>query len=365
MSGKRVIALLGRPDAPTDAVDEYCRYLGEALMAEDFELVIERVAWPESGWARAASALRRRARGWREAWVLVQYTALAWSTRGFPLRFPQVLKTLKAAGARVGVVFHDVEPYSGKRAIDQLRRRAQLHAMRKAMRLCDVAVFTVPMEKISWIKRRPGKGCFIPVGANLPMSREASSKKGILTGGGLSVAVFGITGGESGRKEIENIVEAVRFAALRVGNLRLIVLGRNAQSAETELRKRFRDSAVELHVLGVLSAEDVARSLSDSDVLLFVRGHISTRRGSAIAGIACGLPVVAFEGPETAAPITEAGLALFSPQRKGDLGDVLVRVLEDEHYRASLAQRSWLAQRQYFSWQAIAASYAEFMRGEK
>src|ERR1700687_941657 len=365
MSGKRVIALLGRPDAPTDAVEEDCRYLGEALMAEDFELVIERVAWAASGWPREARALRRRSRGWREEWVLVQYTALAWSNRGFPLRFPQVLKTLKAAGARVGVVFHDVEPFSGRRVIDQLRRGAQLHAMRKALRLSDAAVFTVPMEKISWIKRRPGKGCFIPVGANLPMSGEASSKKGTLTGGRLGVAVFGITGGESGRKEIENIIEAVRFAASCVGNLRLVVLGRNAQNAEAELRKRFRDSAVELHVLGVLSAEDVARSLSHSDVLVFVRGRIWALRGSQIPGIACGLPVVAVEGAENAPPVTEAGLALFSPQRKGDLGDVLVRVLEDEHYRASLAQRSWLAQRQYFSWQAIAARYAEFMRGEK
>jgi glycosyltransferase involved in cell wall biosynthesis len=220
---------------------------------------------------------------------------------------------------------------------------------RAVLRLSDAAVFTVPMENISWIKRHPRKGHFIPVGANLPTSSEANSRKDISTGGKLSVAVFGITGGEAGGKEIEKIVEAVRFAASRVGNLRLIVLGRNAQSAEVELRNRFRDSTVELHVLGVLSGEDVVRSLSVSDVLLFVRGHISTRRGSAIAGIACGLPVIAFEGPETAAPITEAGLALFSPQRKGDLGDVLVRVLEDEHYRASLAQRSWVAQRQYFS----------------
>src|SRR5260370_25986005 len=98
MSGKRVIALLGRPDAPTDAVEEYCRYLGSALQAEAFELIIERVAWHESGWGRAASMLRHRAEGWRGAWVLVQYTALAWSARGFPLRFPQVLKILKAAG---------------------------------------------------------------------------------------------------------------------------------------------------------------------------------------------------------------------------------------------------------------------------
>jgi glycosyltransferase involved in cell wall biosynthesis len=292
----------------------------------------------------------------------VQYTALAWSARGFPLHFLRVLKFLKAAGARVGVVFHDIEPYSGTRVIDCFRRRVQLHVMRKSLRLSDTAVFTVPMERVSWIKRAAGKRWFIPVGANLPTSSEGNSRKGILTGGKLSVAVFGITGGKWGRWEIENIVEAVRFAAARVGNLRLIVLGRNAQSAEAELTNRFRDSPVELHVLGVLPGEDVVRSLSVSDVLLFVRGHISTRRGSAIAGIACGLPVIAFEGPETAPPITEAGLAFFSPQRKGDLGNVLLRVLEDEHYRTSLAQRSLLAQRQYFSWRVIAASYAEFLK---
>jgi len=365
MSGQRVVALLGRPDAPTDAVEEYCRYLGEALVAEGFELVTERVDWRKNGWGRAARMLRYRAKGWRGAWVLVQYTALAWSARGFPLRFPRVLKTLKAAGARVGVVFHDIEPYSGTRVIDAVRRQLQLRVMLQALRLSDEAVFTVPMERIAWIKREVGKGSFIPVGANLPASSKANSRPGSSTGGKLSVAVFGITGGESGRWEIENIVEAVRFAALRVGNLRLIVFGRNAQSAEEELRERFRDAAVELHVLGVVPAEDVVRTLSISDVLLFVRGPISTRRGSAIAGIACGLPVIAFEGPETAAPITEAGLALFSPQRKGDLGDVLLRVLQDEHFRAALAQRSWLAQRQYFSWNAIAARYAEFLRRMK
>jgi len=167
------------------------------------------------------------------------------------------------------------------------------------------------MEKISWIKNQFGKSCFIPVGANLPTASEANSRKGISTGGKLSVAVFSITGGKSRRWEIDNIVEAIRFAASRVGNLRLVVLGRYAQEAESELKQRFLDSAVELHVMGVLPGAAVVRSLSVSDVLLFVRGPISTRRSSAIAGIACGLPVIAFEGPETAAPITEAGLAFF------------------------------------------------------
>ncbi len=363
MSRQRIIAILGRRDSPTDAVEEYCRYLGGALLEEDYDLNLERVAWRERGWAAALRTLRHRAKGWGGAWVLVQYTALAWSARGFPLRFLRVLKTLKAAGARVCVVYHDVEPYGGTRVIDRLRRRTQLRTMRAALRVSDAAIFTVPTEQLSWFERQPGNAFFIPVGANLPTSGEAaSSRKNISSDEKLTIAVFGVTGGEPGKKEIENIVEAVRFAASRVKNLRLILLGRHAQDAETGLKKLLSDTPVELHVLGVLPAEDVVRSLSVSDVLLFVRGHISTRRGSAIAGIACGLPVVAFAGPETAPPITEAGLALYSPQRKGDLGDVLVRVLEDEHYRALLAQRSWLAQAQYFSWRAIAARYAEFLR---
>src|SRR5260370_6663482 len=252
MSGQRVIGLLGRRDAPTDAVEEYCRYLSEALLTEGFEVILERVAWLERGWARAARGFRRRAKGRRGAWVVVQYTALAWSARGFPLRFPRVLRTLKAAGVRVAVVFHDVEPHSGTRVIDGVRRRAQLHVMRKTLRICDVAVFTVPMDKVSWIKRPSRKGCFIPAGANLPTASEANSRKCVSMGGKLSVAVFGITGGESGRWEIENIAEAVRFAVSRIDTLRVEVLGQNTQSAQSQLKKQFRASGVELHALGVL-----------------------------------------------------------------------------------------------------------------
>ena len=362
MNKQCIIALLGRRDTPTDAVEEYCRYLGEALQAEDYDLRIERVPWEEHGWGSAMRGLRRLAKGWRGTWVLVQYTALAWSARGFPMRFARILKSLKTAGASVAVVFHDVEPYSGMRVIDRLRRSAQLRAMRDALNRSDVAIFTVALEKIAWLRQPVGHAYFIPVGANLPVSHDTVSLKKLSAGAKLSIAVFGVTGGAAGKREIENIAEAVRFAVSRVKELRLIVLGRHSNDAQAELKKQLDGTAVELHVLGVLPAEDVARTLCISDVLLFVRGPISTRRGSAIAGIACGLPVVAFSGAETAPPITEAGLALYSPQRKGDLGDVLLRVLEDEHYRASLAQQSWLAQAKYFSWGAIASHYVQFMR---
>lgn len=356
-----IIALLGRADAPTDAVEEYCRYLGEGLKAREFGLSIERVPWAERGWRRALRSLRRQAKGWRRSWVLVQYTSLAWSARGFPLRFPRVLKILKAAGVRVGVVFHDAQPFEGTRLIDRLRRRAQLRVMREAVRLADVAVFTVPLEKLTWTTSLYANAVFIPVGANFPAPGEANSRAGISKDGKLSVAVFGVTGGECTQKEIAEIAEALRFAGSQVRNLRLVVLGRNSKEAEAELRKCLDGAPIDIQVLGVLSGEDVARTLSGCDALLFVRGPISTRRGSAIAGIACGLPVIASEGPETAPPITEAGVAFYGPQRRGDLGEVLVRVLRDEHYRASLAQRSWIAQQRYFSWNAIAERYLQFL----
>ena len=355
------IALLGRTDPPADVVAEYCTRLGEALRARGISLAIERVLWAERGWPRALRSLRRHARAWKGSWVLVQYTPRAWSGRGFPLRFSRVLRILKRVGARICVVYHYVEPFTGPRLIDRLRRSAQLRVMRRAMDACEVAVFTVPMETLSWMQPHYTKAIFIPVGANFPVTGEAASRKGAARDAKLNIAVFSVTGGKFLQREVGEITDAVRSASARVKNLKLTVFGRNSANAEGELRERLDGFPVEIQVLGLLSNEDVGRTMSNCDVLLFVRGPISTRRSSAIAGIACGLPVIAAEGPETSPLIRDAGVAFYSPQKKGDLGEVLLHVLQDEHYRASLAQRSWIAQQRYFSWNVIAGRYAEFL----
>ncbi len=264
----------------------------------------------------------------------------------------------------MGVVFHDMEPYTGHRFVDRLRRNVQLSAMRDALRFADVAVLTVPAEKVSWVPSDCRNGVFIPVGANFTVPEIAADSFSSSKAQFPTVAVFGITGGEAGKREIGKISEAVRFAAKRIPKLRLVAFGRQADDAESLLREGLRDVAVDVQVSGVLPNEEVARILSSSDVLLFVRGPISSRRGSAIAGIACGLPVIAYGGPETAAPITEAGVVLVSREEKDGLGEALVRVLSDREYRTSLAERSRWAYEEYFSWKTIAARYAEAIRGK-
>ena len=119
---------------------------------------------------------------------------------------------------------------------------------------------------------------------------------------------------------------------------------------------------MELSVEGVLDEKGVVERLIACDVLFFVRGPISTRRGSAIAGIACGLSVIAYRGTETAPPISEAAVGFYDPQNPESLGETLLRVLQDERYRRELGKRSLLAQEDHFSWAAIAARYVELLR---
>jgi glycosyltransferase involved in cell wall biosynthesis len=368
MQERRMIALLGSRDHPTDALEEYCRCLGEGLRARGVELELVRVKWPESGWPAALDDLADKAKSWRGRWVLLQYTALSWSKRGFPFRVLRVMRILRGAGVRVGVVFHDVEPYAGERIVDLLRRSVQVRTMQRAVKAADAAIFTVPMEKLSWKVPIDRKVTFIPVGANLPtpslpeIPTAAPKPPGLVPDLEVpTVAVFGITGGAAGTQEIADIAGAVRVASAHIPKMRLTVLGRHSDTAELSLREALGDLAVEIRVLGVLPADHVVRELCASDALLFVRGGISSRRSSAIAGIACGLPVIGFAGTETAPPVTQAGVILVDQHDNVALGEALRRVLTDGDYRAALAERSRSEYEKYFSWSAIAARYNEFL----
>jgi glycosyltransferase involved in cell wall biosynthesis len=237
----------------------------------------------------------------------------------------------------------------------------QRQIMRQMLHSSERGILTVPAGQLSWIAAQTKKAVFIPVGANF--SRRTSEGHGKIRENEMpTVAVFGVTGGVAGQQELLQIAGALRLATEKLGKLRLLVFGRNADSAEENLREKLRDLPVVLRVTGVLPENELEPLLNSADVLLFVRGSISTRRGSAIAGIACGLPVIAIAGNETAAPITDAGLVLVSDANERAWGEALVRVLGDPEYHAMLAERSRVAYVNHFSWDAIAARYARVLR---
>ena len=359
MSAKRIVALVGRRDEPTDGVADYCAWLGGAIGRYGYEFETFRVDWLERGWRAALADLQEKSVAWHGCWVLLQFTTLAWSRRGFPLQAPRILDALGKSGVHCGVVFHDFEPLGGSRWIDHARHYCQLHVFESLYKRAERAIFAVPIEKISWLPSHHDKAAFIPVGANCP---EPPPGAWAHTHGARTIAVYGVTGGTRTLPEVADISFAIKRASRAVGQLHLIVFGRGSREAESALRAEFVGADVEVETLGLLSPDDISRTLARADVMLFVRGQISTRRGSAIAGIACGLPVVCYAGPDMGWPITEAGILPVPLGDREALSGALEKVLSDNALRNTLCQRSRRAQEQYFSWNAIAARFGAALR---
>ena len=321
---------------------------------------ITEVSWTSQGFPAALVELWRKSRAWKGRWILVQYTALSWSKRGFPVMFLFLLFLLRVRKTCIAVVFHDPRTYSGTRFVDWARSVCQRYVMRCAYRTSNRSILTIPLEDVSWISRDLPKAAFIPVGSNIPpMARSILNEQWNETGK-KTIAVFSMTDGAIA-PEIEDIATAVRSIGQKVHKLHLVTLGRGSKGAEEILRQRLAGVEAEFVALGLLSPEEISKTLAESDVLLFARGSLSTQRGSAIAGIACGLPIVAYSGSSPRPPLSEAGVLFVPEGDREELSRAVVRVLTDGKLWDELHERSLRAYEKYFSWDAIAAKFVKML----
>lgn len=356
----KAVALLGRRDQPTDGVYDYCEYLSAAFARRSDCLDVVELRWDVHAWRRTLLNLWSRSRSWKNRPVLLQYTALMWSARGFPVGALAVIAILKWRGVRLGVVFHDVDYQRANGIIRQIRVVCQKFCIRTAFRCAEFPILTVPASQIPWLPRNAKRATFIPVGANFPPASVTSKSTDLPAV--RTVAVFGVTGDAQVAVETRDIAHAMKQAAATGLKLRLDVFGRNAIEAEPALRKELGDAGISLSVAGVLSAEEVRAHLCEADVLLFVRGPISSRRGSALAGIVCGTPVVGYRGAETAPPITEAGVVLVAINDSAALAKALAAVLTDTQLNQRLREQNSAVTAGYLSWDAIALQFAGALR---
>jgi hypothetical protein len=200
-------------------------------------------------------------RGKQNTFFLLQFTALSWSPRGFALPAVGILKLLKKTGA---VVFHDPDGYAGNRAVDHFRKAIQRYAMKRLVRLSDLAIFTLPRDKISWLPAGRQNFIFIPVGANLPKPERAWEEKHSSTGSKPIVAVFSLSDKPTLAKEVSQIAQAVSNAVKQVGPLEVVVLGRNSESGGEELRLALAGSGTEVRIVGLIPADEVVHVLGAS-----------------------------------------------------------------------------------------------------
>jgi len=360
------IALLGRQDKPVDGVDDYCTFLGRALASRDIELKKCRVRWFERGRIRALRQLWRERSEWRGKWVLVQYTALSWSLRGFPFYALFAVAILRRSGARCVIVFHEPQGVSESgKWVGRIRRASQNWVARGLHLLGAGSIFADPLPTIPWLPENDPKAAFIPIGANIPEPRTKLDSSASRNGARRTVAVFCLSDEPNVLLELHDIAVAAGKAATDSAEVRVLFIGRGTTNAEDTIAQVFRDVPVQVSNLGLLSAENVSNSLAECDAMLYVRGKVCPNRGSAIAGIACGVPIVGYAGGVDGTPLAEAGLALVPYRDAEALGDALARVLSDPVYSRELRDRSVCAQRTYFSWDVISSAFINFLRAPR
>ena len=352
-----MIALLGRKDFPTDGVEDYCTFLGEALLRRGVELKKVRVEWRDRGCVRSLLQLWREAADWRGQWVLLQFTSLAWSRRGFPFATVAAIAIVSSRGARTGVFYHEPFGYDGGRRIDQVRRVCQEWVLRQLYDLTEKSIFADPLEKIPWLPPNSSKAVSIPIGASLPEPSPMPDRLGSRNGSPKTVAIYCVGELPYRAFELEDISRAVAPLAANGLKLRVVFLGRGTLEAQAEIEQAFRSIPVELLNLGIRSAAEVSSALAQSDAMLCVRGRLFPRRSSALAGIACGVPIVAYAGAAEVTPLAAAGIELVPYRDVAALSRSLGRILEDREHWEKLHRRSLQAQKKYFCWNAIAENF--------
>ena len=348
------IALMGRRDEPTDGVADYCAFLAQALSRSGVELRPLHLSWDKEGWLSALRKLRRESKDWSGSSVLLQYTGMAWSRRGFPFGITAAIKLLRRNGVRCIVVFHEHKRQSGSRRwINRIRGACQDRVIQGLYRAAAKAIFTVPLENVAWLPRDGAKAQFIPIGANVPERliprQPADADK--------TVVVFGVTGAPNMLAELETIAACIRCATESSPNLRLVLCGRNSSQAEKLIEPLLQGSGAQVIAKGVLSADEIASELSSADAYLCARGPITSQRGSALAGIACGVPIVGYRNGKVSPPLDQAGIQWAPLGDSESLARNLIQVLSDGRIWNDLHERNLRLQQNYFSWNRIAEQY--------
>ncbi len=229
--------------------------------------------------------------------AVLQFNHFSWGRRGLNLHLPILVRSIKTKWPklRLGVMFHEVSvpPCNWRFRIMRLWQVWQYRTLAEA---ADLRIFSI--EK--WLQaernrntRRPETDSIhLPVGSNLPPSRESREKTRLRLGISKDTFVMGSFGTAHPSRLINWVGSAISLAYSTGRKLLLLHVGPDGDVYRKVAGKvPFIDS-------GRLPADKASGAISSMDLFLspFTDG-ISTRRGSLMAALSHGIPFVTTLGP--------------------------------------------------------------------
>ena len=381
-AGMAVAVLTGRArSAGRSAKDEGRGGSGLAAETEaDTDTVVLRTVpdWGVRGWPAVRAALCE----WRPDVVHIQYQAGAFAGRGGPALLSWWLA--RRGGLPVIVTLHDRHaPYLFPKA-GPLRPRALCLLTRHA-------AATIATNGDDWAALRADRALaprlhLLPIGSNIPplagtARADARARTRTALGVGpdtIVIAYFGLVSASKGVDTLLDAFAATLAACAAAPDLHLLLVGGEASAtdgarfgADGDLAGAIRARGLvgRVTVTGVLDTDAVAAHLAAADLAaLPYRDGASWRRGSLLAALVAGLPIVT----TTPAPGYDAAGALpaladgydallVPPADPAALAAALGRLAADAALRGRLADGA-LALAARFDWDAIAAAHLDLYR---
>jgi len=326
--------------------------------------------WGSAAWWPVLGAVRQ----FRPDVVHIQYQAAAFGLAPAAMLLPVVLRRLGPFPA--AVTFHDLRPPYLFPKAGPLRRLA----VELVYRTSAGAVVTngVDLACLQGLRFPPGVVrpplAFIPIGSNIPVVWASPEDLGRLRrdhGVGPDERLVGYFGLLNWSKGAELALGACRQLVDSGLRVRLVLIGGSAGRTDPTnsayagfIKRRIEELGLGREVLwtGLLPAEEVSRWLQAVDVMLlpYLDGA-SLRRGSLVAALVHGRPVVTTRPPDPRAiqPLSGSEHFLLTRPRPEALAGAVREVLSDPVLANRLAERARQAAG-FFDWGGIARRHLDF-----
>lgn len=365
----RICLLTARVPPVRCGVGDYSVQLGNYFVSRGDEVVLLTTREQSSSVSGACFAVRSalpswKLKGMRALWreihairpdvILVQWVPYLYSRTGTNLVFPLTIAALAAKGLRIQVVVHEpwvaFGPWSS--FVTGPIHRLALGILVTASKKVSVSIEKwrdLLRSRFPW--KKSAIDC-VPVGSNIPVTqsgaRMSTRRSAGIKDDAVAMGIFSLHG--SG-KAFSFVEAAHRDLAERGDRFRMVVIGATAEEAALALPETARD--VRCQVTGYLSAEEISKWLQAVDVLLapFVDG-VSGRRGTVLAGLAHGLPVVTTRGRLTDRLFDSSPLVL-SDANPAAFSQEVLSLVQDPRRRAEMATEARAFFDAHFSWQRV------------
>ncbi len=333
---------------------------------------VRRWGWASLGMVASVAA------SWGADIVHIQYQAAAYGMR-LPIHLLPAYLRMGNPGLRRAVTFHDLKlPYLFPKA-----GRARRWAVARLARDCDAAIVTNREDELAFADLgvpRPPR--VIPIGSNIAprlpqgFERGAWRAKWGIAPDDLVLAYFGFLNATKGG---DTLITAVGRLAKQGRPVRLLMIGGKVGASDPtnigfarHVESVIAREGVADRVIwtGFLPPEEVsaAFAVADMAVLPYSDG-ISFRRGSLMAALAHGMPIISTV-PRAHLPelVPEENVILVPPEQPADLAEAVARVADHAGLRARLGEGARRLSR-LFAWERIArdslALYESLLGGER